>query len=291
MPLKGSPSCSTYSRNMVQGLFLSSGIGRDPDVTMEGMIQAVEVLRGRYGFHGYIHRKILPGSSRYNVERAVQLADRVSLNVEASSETRLREVATVKNYGTDILRRQAWVRELSSSLPSGQTTQFIVGAADETDLEIIRRMCWLYEEMDMRRVYYSAFEPIPRTELQSRPATPSWREHRLYQVDNLYRVYRYSITEIEEALIDGFLPNVDPKITLARRFFEGPVDVNEASLYELLRVPGIGPVSARRIISLRRRGVKIRSRKQLAEAGVVLMRAQPFLKLFGSYQSVLEKWL
>lgn len=188
------------SKGLVQGLFLSSGVGRDPDTTMEGMIQKVETLRVRYGFHGYVHLKILPGANRHNVERAVQLADRVSLNVEAPSESRLEEIATVKNYKTDILRRQAWVRDVAYRLPSGQTTQFVVGAVGETDLEIIRRMRWLYDEMGMKRVYYSAFEPIAGTELQSRPTTPSWREHRLYQVDSLYRVYRYSLRDIEAPL-------------------------------------------------------------------------------------------
>jgi len=280
-----------YSRNLVQGLFLSSGIGRDPDATMEEMILTVEILRSRYGFDGYVHLKILPGASRCNVERAVQLADRVSLNIEAPSGSRLGEIATVKNYKADILKRQAWVKEMSSRLPSGQTTQFIVGAAGETDLEIIRRMRWLYDEMDMRRVYYSAFEPIPGTKLQNRAPASSWREHRLYQVDRLYRVYRYSIRDIEEALDGEFLPNVDPKIILARRFFDSPVEINEASLEELLRIPGIGPLSARRIMSLRRRGVKIRFRRQLADVGVVLRRAQPFLKLSGGCQPTLEKWL
>lgn len=280
-----------YSRNLVQGLFLSSGIGRDPDATMGEMIETVEILRKRYGFGGYIHLKILPGASRYNVERAVQVADRVSLNIETPSKSRLDEVATVKNYEADILRRQTWVKELSSKLPSGQTTQFIVGAAGETDLEIIRRMRWLYDEMGMRRVYYSAFEPIPGTELQSRAAAQSWREHRLYQVDRLYSVYQYSVKEIEEALVDEFLPNVDPKVIIAHRLFDAPIDVNEAHPEELLRIPGFGPLSVRRIMSLRRKGVKIMSRRQLAKVGVALNRAQPFIKLPGSYQSILKKWL
>lgn len=280
-----------YSSNLVQGLFLSSGIGRDPDHTMEEMLFTVEILRNKYEFGGYVHLKILPGASRYNVERAVQLADRVSLNIETPSDSRLGEIATVKNYKVDILRRQAWVMEMSSKLPSGQTTQFVVGAAGETDLEIIHRMSWLYDEMGMMRVYYSAFEPIPGTKLQSRAPAPRWREHRLYQVDRLYRVYRYPVGYLEEALIEGFLPNVDPKVTLAHRFFDAPVDINEAPFEELLRIPGIGPTSAKRIVSLRRKGVKIMSRRQLAEVGAVLNRAQPFIKLSESYQPTLGRWL
>jgi len=186
-----------YLRNFVQGLFLSSAMGRDPGITMGEMINAVEILRTKYAFNGYVHLKILPGSSRYHIQRAVHLANRVSLNVEEPSGSRLTELSTTKDYGIDILRRQAWVKDLSSQLPSGQATQFIVGATEETDLEIITRMHHLYEEMLMRRIHYSAFEPIPETKLQSRQAAPTWREHRLYQVDWLYRVYHYPVREIK----------------------------------------------------------------------------------------------
>jgi len=278
-------------RNLVQGLFLSSGMGSDPETTMEEMMQSVEILREKYRFRGYVHLKILPGASRYNIERAIQLANRVSLNVEEPSGSRLGEVTTVKDYGIDILRRQDWIRDLADNLPSGQTTQFIVGATGESDWEVISRMGQLYEDMRMRRIHYSAFEPIPETRLQSRGTTPGWREHRLYQVDWLYRVYRYPMREIREALVDDFLPNRDPKVTLARLFLkEGPVEVNDASMVELLRIPGIGPLGANRILSLRRSGVRIRSRKQLAEIGVVLWRAQPFLKIGGTYQATLKNW-
>jgi predicted DNA-binding helix-hairpin-helix protein len=279
-----------YLRNRVQGLFLSSGMGRDPEATMEEMLQSIEILRWKHGFRGYVHMKILPGASRYHIERAIQLANRVSLNVEEPSSSRLGEVTTVKDYGVDILRRQEWIRELARDLPSGQTTQFIVGATGESDREIISRMSQLYDDMWMRRIHYSAFEPIPETRLQSRGTTPGWREHRLYQVDWLYRVYRYSVEEIREALIDDFLPNRDPKVTLARLLHKGPIEVNDASREELLRIPGIGPLSADRILSIRRSGVRIRKRKQLADIGVVLWRAQPFLKIEGNYQATLKDW-
>jgi len=280
-----------YQKNLVQGLFLSSAMGRDPRITMGEMIDAVEILRTKYTYKGYIHLKILPGSSRHHVESAVNLANRVSLNVEEPSGSRLSELSTTKDYGIDILRRQSWVKGLSSQLSSGQATQFIVGATEETDWEIITQMRQLYEEMSMRRIHYSAFEPIPETKLQSRQATPAWREHRLYQVDWLYRVYHYPIKEIKEALIDDFLPNRDPKITIARLFLEGPVEINEASREELLRVPGIGPISAKRILTLRNGGIRINSRRQLAEIGVVLPKAQPFIKVNGNCQATLKDWL
>jgi predicted DNA-binding helix-hairpin-helix protein len=257
---------------------------------MEGMIRAVEILRMKYGFRGYVHLKILPGASRYDVQRAVQLANRVSLNVEEPSSSRLSEVSTTKDYEIDVLRRQTWIKELCSNLPSGQVTQFIVGATEETDREIINRMHHLYEDIWMRRIYFSAFEPISETKLQARQATSAWRAHRLYQVDWLYRVYRYPEKEILEALADDFLPNTDPKITLARLYLDGPVEVNEAGREELLRIPGIGPLSAKKILTLKGKGVRIRSRRQLAEMGVVLGRAQPFLKIDGNYQATLKSW-
>ena len=278
------------TRKLAQGLFLSSAMGRDPETTMDAMIQSVEILRTKYAFRGYVHLKILPGASHYQVERAAQLADRVSVNVEEPSSSRLREVCAVKDYNVDILRRQAWVRDLGYALPSGQATQFIVGATDETDWEIMTRMHYLYREMRMRRIYYSAFEPVAGTKLQSRNATPSWRERRLYQVDWLHRVYHYPVEEIREALVDDFLPNADPKIMLAHLYFDRPVEVNEASIKELLRIPGIGPRSAKRIIELRRKRTRIRSRRQLADMGVVVGRAQPFLKIDGNCQSTLKGW-
>jgi len=280
-----------HLHKLVQGLFLSSAMGTDQEATMEGMIQAVEILRTRYAYKGYIHLKILPGSSRYQVKRAVDLADRVSLNVEEPSGSRLAEVSTTKDYEIDILRRQAWIKDLAPLPPGGQATQLVVGATDETDREIIAQMRKLYEEVSMRRIHYSAFEPIPGTKLQGRKAAPSWRERRLYQVDWLYRVYHFPMKELLEALTGDFLPNRDPKITLAHLYLERPLEINDASREELLRVPGIGPISANRILSLKRKGVRIRSRRQLAEVGVVLDRALPFIKVDGNGQATIKDWL
>lgn len=224
------------------------------------------------------------------MKRAVQLADRVSLNTEEPNTTRLGEVCPAKDFNVDITKRQAWVRDLSSNLPSGQVTQFIVGAADETDLEILNRVHYLYGELRMRRIYYSAFKPVPNTRFQNRNATPSWRERRLYQADWLYREYHYPIKEIHDALVSDFLPNVDPKITLAHLFIDKPVEVNEATKAELLRIPGIGPLSADIIIRTRKKN-RIRSRRHLVKMGVVIRRAQPFLKIDGSHQSTLKDCL
>lgn len=278
---------SLLNKRVVNGFFLSSAMGKDPEITMDAMIQSIEILRNKYAFKGYVHMKILPGVNRYQVERAVQLSNRVSLNIEEPNASRLRDVCSVKDFQIDILKRQSWIRDLASNLPSGQATQFIVGAIEETDWEIISRMHYLYSKMKMRRIYYSAFKPVSNTMSQFKSATPSWREHKLYQVDWLYRAYHYTIEEIRDALVDNFLPNVDPKITLARFYFDKPVEVNEATKEELLRIPGIGPLSAKRIIENRENKERIRSRQQLVHMGVVIDRAQPFLKINGNHQSTL----
>ena len=255
------------TEKIVQGLFLSSAMGKNSEKTMDDMIHSVEILRSKYAFKGYIHLKILPGSSRYQIERAVQLADRVSLNIEEPNSSRLGEVCSVKDFRIDILKRQAWIRDLSFNLSSGQVTQFIVGATTETDREIISRIRYLYNEMQMRRVYYSSFKPVQNTSFHSRNATPGWREYRLYQVDWLHRVYNYKVKEILDILVDDFLLNIDPKTTLAHLHIKKPMEVNEAYKEELLRIPGIGPISAKRIIEKRRNKERIKSRKQLIEMG------------------------
>jgi predicted DNA-binding helix-hairpin-helix protein len=265
-------------------------MGNNSEKTMDDLIFTVEILRLKYAFKGYVHLKILPGSSRYQVKRAVELANRVSLNIEEPNSSRLSEVCSVKDFNVDILKRQYWVRDLSLNLSSGQSTQLIIGATEETDEEIFRRIHHLYSEMKMRRIYYSAFKPIPNTRLRSKSATPSWREYRLYQIDWLYRIYKYKVKEIHDVLIDGFLQNVDPKIVLANLQLKKPIEVNDAPQDELLRIPGIGPRSARKIIQKRRNKEIIKSRKQLVEMGVVISRAQPYLKIDGSQQSTLKKW-
>jgi predicted DNA-binding helix-hairpin-helix protein len=153
----------------------------------------VEILRQKYRFRGYIHLKILPGASYYHVKRAVQIADKVSLNIEEPTLSRLDDVCSVKDLNVDLLKRQAWVHDLAHLPSSGHVTQFIVGASDETDREILSRMHTQYRSLQLRRIYDSAFNPIPNTQLHNKMATPKWREHRLYQVDWLYRKYHYPI--------------------------------------------------------------------------------------------------
>ncbi len=277
-----------YKRNYVEGLFLSSGVAKNTAATMEDLLKTAEILRARYRFGGYIHLKILPGAGEDYIQRAAELADRLSINLEAPSAGRLKNLSRRKNFENDLLERmrlvskvQAGRREGKVRLSAGQTTQFIVGAAGENDAEILGAVNRLYREVNLKRAYFSAFQPIAGTPLENRPVVPILREHRLYQSEFLMRTYGFAYDEIPFGR-DGNLPmEIDPKAAAALRRPEAfPVEVNKASLGQLLRVPGIGPLSARRILSLRRT-YRIRELEELKNLGVVTRRAAPFLLLDG----------
>ena len=277
-----------HTKRLVQGLFLTSGIAGNPSRTQEAMIKTVEILRHYYGFEGYIHLKILPGAPFDCVEEGCKLASRVSLNMEAPTTEHLARLSAKKNLYRDIVERMRWIKQLMATeerlVPSGQTTQFVVGAAGETDRDILRTTGALYREMELRRVYFSAFRPVRGSPLERlSPASPK-REHRLYQADWLLRVYGFSPQEIELALGErGNLPlTKDPKLVIAQKQpWLFPVDVNRASYDELLRVPGIGHLSARRIIEARSEH-SIFSLEQLKKMRVVTEQAAPFIWFQGT---------
>ncbi|MBU0762065.1 MAG: helix-hairpin-helix domain-containing protein, partial [Candidatus Altiarchaeota archaeon] len=272
-----------YLRNYVEGLFLSSAVCRDSDSTTEKMIEAVQLLRREHNFQGYIHFKILPGVDRSLVKQASELSDRLSINLEAPNSSRLTEISDMKDYNCDIIRRQKYIREVLP--PAGQTTQLVVGSSDESDLEILETAVWEYEKIGLKRVYYSAFSPVEGTPLQDKVRTPLERERRLYNVDFMMRKYGIELAEFRDIMEDYHLPKGDPKVHLARNHFDAPVDVNEAPYGELVRVPGIGPQSAKRILQVRSEGTKLTKRTQLHSIGVVLRRADPFLKIAGAVQT------
>lgn len=267
-----------------QGLFLSSAVWNSTSRTMEHMIATVELVRFKYHFTGYVHLKLLPGCEKAIVERAVQIADRVSVNLEAPSAGQLQKLSSDKRFEQDLLQPLAWAkqfREARLGAKAGLTTQFVIGAAGESDLEILETVERLYHKYHLTRTYFSAFQPIPDTPLENVPATSPLREHRLYQSDFLLRCYGFALQDL---IFDqkGYLcVDVDPKMAWAQRHPEYfPLEINRASREQLLRVPGIGPRSAARILHARREG-KLRCLEDLQALGIVASRAAPFVLFDG----------
>lgn len=270
---------------LVQGIFLSSGICGGAGRTMDQMLATVEIIRRRYGFRGYVHLKLLPGATRDQVERAGQIANRVSINLEVPNRERLAQIASAKNPD-DLLSPMRWASEFMRQnpgrwAPSGQTTQFVVGAADESDQEILTTVSHLYDKVNLHRAYFSAFQPVRGTPLQDHPLTPAWREHRLYQCDHLFRLYGFDFSELVFDP-DGHLPrDKDPKALWADLHPEWfPVEINRASRDTLLRVPGLGPRSVTRILH-ERKSATLRTLNDLQKVGAVAKRAAPYVLLDG----------
>jgi putative DNA modification/repair radical SAM protein len=272
-------------RGMVAGLFLSSGVAGGADRSAEKIIETAEILRGRYRYRGYLHLKLMPGQSPDYVRRACELADRVSINLEAPTPQHLARIAPSKDFWQDLVAPMREVQRLQARqphlLPAGQITQMVVGAAGDSDQDLLATSQWLYDQLGMRRVYYSAYHPVCGEVLA--PPAPKLREHRLYQADWLLRFYGFRLEELPFQA-DGSLPQeMDPKLAWALGHPElFPLEVNRAPQEWLLRVPGIGPESARRILQRRRQGA-IRSLEELRGLGVVVGRALPFLLLDGRY--------
>ncbi len=275
-----------HRADLVDGIFLSSAVCAGANHTMDRMIACVELIRRQYQFDGYVHLKLLPGVSEAHIERALQLAHRVSVNLEAPNADRLGIIAPHKDFFEELARPMRIAKRLMDAsggrlAPAGQTTQFVVGAAGEPDQEILSTTARLYDELDLRRAYFSAFQPVRGTPLDGLEPTPAWREHRLYQADWLLRFYGFTFDDL---VFDGTgnLPRqADPKMLYARAHPElFPVEVNRASREELLRVPGLGPRSVGRILSWRREGV-LRELGDLRKAGAVADRAASFVLLEG----------
>lgn len=275
-----------HRKHGVQGLFLSSAVAGEPDTAAQRMIDAVRLLRTRHGFKGYIHLKALPGMSHDLIKQAAELADRMSINIEAPTQSVLSGLSSCKTLKSDIIRRQRWVSKLP--LKSGQTTQMIVGsfASDEESL----RTAWKeYTRIGLRRVYYSAFVPARGTALQDAPAEDPLRERRLYNTDFLFREYGYTLKDVLGIMHDGMLPRGDPKLALARQRFGHPVDVNGTGYDDLVRVPGIGPATARKIVAAAET-CRLRSASQLSALGVRMRAAAPFLAIDGKRQAMLGEF-
>jgi len=285
-----------YRRNYIEGLFLSTGVVRSPDYTMELLIQAVRTLREQYRFNGYIHLKLVPGADPLLVQQAGLWADRVSVNLElptreslallAPDKSRDAVVGPMRQVSSLIVTNRAerkQFRKVPRFAPAGQSTQLIVGATGESDRQIVTLSEQLYQRLDLKRVYYSAFIPtVADIRLPARPVAPLKREHRLYQADWLVRYYGFSAHELLDEASPNLDSELDPKTSWALRHLElFPVEINRASYEELLRIPGIGVRSAQRIIHARRQGHL--GIAELAILGVVMKRARFFITARGRY--------
>lgn len=284
-----------YRRNYIEGLFLSSGVKHSPDETMEELCRTAELLRNQYHFQGYIHMKAIPGASPELVERLGHLVDRMSVNLELPTAEGLRKLAPNKSRRTILrpmkqiqLRREANKEELTfyrkapKFVPAGQSTQMIVGATGETDLQIVSVAETLYQQFDLKRVFYSAFVDVNHNSLVPAAISgpPLLREHRLYQADWLLRFYGFQASELLSEKHPNFNLLLDPKCDWAVTHLEQfPVEINRADYYTLLRVPGIGERSARRIVGARR--TRALDFPDLKKIGVVLKRALYFITCNG----------
>ena len=273
-----------YKRNYIEGLFLSSGIIRDPDYTMEKMIEAISLLRNKYHFHGYIHAKAIPGASPILVQKLGRLVDRLSANIELPTENGLKLLAPDKNTGK-VMDIMGLIKEKRGRnfTPAGQSTQMIIGATNESDLDILHQSSSLYQKYSLKRVFYSAYISVNKDKLLPvNQIPPLKRENRLYQADWLLRFYRFRVGDLLSPDQPNFNVLLDPKADWALRHMnEFPKEINKSSYYELLRVPGIGPTSAKKIVSSRRYFTIHFS--DLKKMGISLKRAKYFILCDGKY--------
>lgn len=283
-----------YNNSYVDGLFLSSGIAHDVDETMEKMIDVTKILRKKYGYDDYIHLKIIPGASKDSIKRAMKLSNRVSLNIESATSSGLSEISSTKDYNKDILKRLDWVNSISnkskkdsSMMCTSQSTQMIVGANDENDNEILSRIKSLYKKNNIHRSYFSSFSPVEGTDLENREECNKQRTTQLYHADALLNSYNFDLNELVFEN-DGYLSlEEDPKYLAALERDIFPLEINSAPYVDLLRVPGIGTISAKKIIAIRKKQ-PFRKLEELKKLGVVTSRAEPFVKLEGTFQSSLD---
>src|SRR3989339_317572 len=267
-----------YKRNYVEGLFLSSGVKNSTAHTMQKMIETVEILRFKYRYIGYIHLKMLPGTSEDLVNRAAELSDRLSINLECPNPDRLQLIAKEKDFKKDLIKPITHAQHAlrAGKLKSGITTQFVVGAAKESDSEILFTSNWLYKQRDLRRAYFSAYIP-----LDTENPPPLIREHRLYQSDFLMRVYGFELKDFIFEANGNLNLKYDPKFVYAvKNRDKFPVEINKAPFENLLKVPGIGPTAARRIYRARKE-YRFTQNSELKNLGVVMKRAAPFLLING----------
>lgn len=271
-------------RGFAEGIFLSSGVAGSGPRTQDRLIATAEILRGRYDFEGYIHLKVMPGAERDQVLAAMRLADRVSVNLEAPNTERLAQLAPHKVFTEELLLRLRWIEDIRREMPGrwpSSSTQFVVGAAGESDAEILTTTEFLHRQLGLARAYFSGFSPVAGTPLENHPPTPALREHRLYQSSFLLRDYGFAAEELPFDAAGNLPPGSDPKLAWARRHLaHAPVEVNTADRHDLLRVPGIGPKGAEKLLHERQRG-RLHYLSDLRKLGIVAGRAAAFILLDG----------
>ena len=281
---------SLYHARIVEGIFLSSGIVKNGIYTEDKLLDTADILRNKLLFKGYIHLKIMPGADFAQVERAMQLADRVSINLEAPTTHWLQMLAPKKQFVQELLEPLKWIDQIRRNQPAhkgwkghwpSSVTQFVVSAVGETDLELLSTTEYLYKHLQLKRAYYSSFNPITDTPLENVPSGSPVREHRLYEASFLLRDYGFSLEELPFDPFGQLPRGEDPKLAWAKQNLTGaPVEINRADRFQLLRIPGIGPKSAQSILLARRKN-RLDSPAALSIFGVNLKRAAPFILING----------
>lgn len=279
-----------HQADLVDGLFISSGLAGGGVRTQDKLLDTAEILRKKRGFRGYMHVKLMPGAEKDQVRRAMTLADRVSVNLEAPSKARLAKLAPRKQFWEELMQPLRWVEEIRRTESphaawkgrwASSTTQFVAGGAEESDLELLSTTARGYADLGLARTYFMAFKPVPDTPMEGKSPTPPLRELRLYQASFLLRDYGFDLEELPFAQ-DGQLPlPTDPKVAWAETHLtHAPVEMNAASPRELIRVPGIGVKLAEKIVQARRVR-KLSDISQLRKLGVAAERAAPYILLGG----------
>jgi len=283
-----------HRAGIVQGLFLSSGLIGGGLRTQDRLLDTAQILREKLGFKGYLHLKIMPGAEYSQVEQALRLADRVSINLEAPNDERLKILAPHKNFADELIRPLQWIKEIKGHRYQSSSwrqqwpsvaTQFVVGGAGESDIELLSTTEYLYSNLRLKRAYFSPFKPVTDTPLEDHPATKLQRESRLYQASFLIRDYGFVMEEMPFDAQGNLPADVDPKLGWAKiNLAENPVEINQADRNELLHVPGIGPKGADSILAARRK-LRLRNVEDLRRIGINPLRAAPYILLNGSKPS------
>jgi len=281
---------SLYQSGFVEGIFLSSSVFHGAVKTQDLLLDTASILRKRYQFRGYLHLKIMPGAEKDQVQEAMMLADRLSVNLEAPHADALAKLAPQKDFHSDLLNQLQWIQEIRTekspdnawkgSWPSS-ASQFVVGAAGETDLDLLSATENLYHQTKISRTYYSSFNPIEGTPLENHSPSPPKREFRLYQASFLLRDYGFSVEDLVYKESGNLSWEIDPKLAWAEQhLLHHPLEINTASRSKLLRVPGIGPARAARILSLRRTD-PIKTFSKLRKMNLISQKSSPYILING----------